>query len=292
MSLDPHAWGFDEYITTPGNANGVYWTDAYTRNGVSIELDKDVEYHEVLHDFVVDFVQRHREQPFFVYYPIHLIHGGPRSYGGKGVIAYMDKLVGRLIDELDRLRLRDNTVLLFAGDNGSSAGSRPGYSSGTVNGRPIVGHKFRLQEGGVRLPLIAQWRGVSPAGAVYPDLVDFCDFFPTFAELAGVPVPEKIVFNGGRSFAPRLRGLPGAPREWVSMQKDDQWFVREARWKLYNDNRLYDMRDAPYEEILVPVEGQGADAAAARTRLQVLIDRIGALRTDPRHGVGLKRFKE
>lgn len=93
---------------------------------------------------------RHRRDPFFVYYPMTLIHSPlelpPAATSGQGRladnIAYMDRLVGQLLDELDRLNLRERTLVLFSGDNGLGTG-------GTIGGRPIDGAKGSLLEGGV-----------------------------------------------------------------------------------------------------------------------------------------------
>jgi arylsulfatase A len=103
-------------------------------------------------------------------------------------------------------------------------------------------------------------------GAVSKDLVDFSDFFPTIAELAGAKIPEGLVIDG-RSFAPQLSGQPGRPREWVYVQLNDDRYVRDARWKLTGDGRLLDMKDAPFAET-------PAEDAAARERLQKVLDSL------------------
>src|SRR5436309_10442820 len=102
-----------------------------------------------MHRFAVDFIARHRDRPFFLYYPMSHIHGPivrtPDSKPGATAdelyaanVEYMDKLVGRLIDELDRLDLRKNTLVIFTGDNGTA---RFGLELSTVNGKKISGMK-------------------------------------------------------------------------------------------------------------------------------------------------------
>ncbi len=279
---DGRLWGFDEFLTWGiGNRGERYWDPAYDKNGEPLANIEGKYGPDLLHEFVVDFIGRHRDRPFFVYYPMVLVHGPilrtpdspPRSADLLADnIAYMDKLVGKLVAELDRMRLREKTLLVFTGDNGSPRG-------GTINGREIDGRKGSMKEGGSRVPLIANWPGTTPAGRVSSDLVDFSDFFPTFAEIAGARLPEGVKLDG-RSFAPQLRGQPGKPREWVYVQLGDQRYVRDARWKLTGDGNLFDMKDAPFREIPA---ADDADAQAARTKLQAV---LGDLKSQDTAGYG------
>ncbi|MEO6183712.1 MAG: sulfatase/phosphatase domain-containing protein, partial [Verrucomicrobiota bacterium] len=124
-----------------------------------------------------------------------------------------------------------------------------------------------MKEGGVRVPLIANWKGTTPQGKVLKDLVDFSDFFPTFAEVAGAKLPKDVKLDG-HSFAPQLRGEKGKPRDWVYVQLQNNWYVRNDGWKLNQAGELFDMSDAPFVEKLVVVEGQSKEAKAARHELQ------------------------
>jgi arylsulfatase A len=225
----------------------------------------------------MDFVKRHRDGPFFLYYPTHLVHGpilrtpdsAPDSkdfYADN--VAYLDKSVGKVVSEIERLGLRENTVIFFAGDNGTTA-----QSSGTIGGRRINGAKGSMWEGGSRVPLIASWKGTTPAGRVLKDLVDFSDFYATFAELAGAKMPDGLKFDN-RSFAPQLRGEKGKPREWVFVQLGKNWYVKERVWKLNQSGELYDLKEAPFEEKLVPADTKDAEAVAARKRLQGVLEQL------------------
>jgi arylsulfatase A len=182
-------------------------------------------------------------------------------------VTYMDKLVGQLVQELDRRQLREKTVILFTSDNGT-----PGAAD-TIGGKALDGGKNSLKEGGSRVPLIVSWKGTVAAGRVSQDLVDFSDFFPTLAELAGGRLPTGVTIDG-RSFAPRLRGRPGQPREWVYHQLREGRYVRDARWKLYSDGTLCDMKEAPFREIPVTKGTEDGTAAEARKRLQAVLDRL------------------
>jgi arylsulfatase A len=168
----------------------------------------------------------------------------------------------------------EKTLVLFTGDNGTAAiGGAPDRS--TVGGRRIFGQKAQMLEGGSRVPLAVSWPGTTPAGKVLPDLVDFSDFFPTFAQLAGAKLPEGVAIDG-KNFAPQLKGEPGAPRQWVYVELNGRRYVRDKRWKLTGQDALFDMKEAPFNEIAVAADSTDPDAVAARKRLhEVLVGLVG-----------------
>ena len=291
MSLGPAQWGFDEHLVFAGS--GRYWAEqnaarknqkrvarmAYTQNGKPKPLAASEYLPDLMHAFLVDFIRRHQQGPFFAYYCLSHVHAPilrtPDSKPGATPeqlyadnVAYMDKLVGRLVSDLDRLNLREKTLIVFAGDNGTA---RFGQSRSTLNGRRIHGQKGTMMEGGSRVPLIASWPGTTPAGVVKRDLTDFTDFFPTFAEVAGAAVPSSLTIDG-RSFAPQLRGRTGSPREWVYVELAGRSYVRDARYKLTNGGELFDMKDSPFNEIPIPKGSESSEARAARSRLQRVLD--------------------
>jgi len=286
MSDTPRDWGFDEYITDP-TPSGYFWEKSYTKNGQEITTPEPIYYPDVCRDFAVDFFQRHREQPFFFYYPTHLIHNPivrtphskpdttERAALYDDMVAYLDQEVGALVAALDKLGLRENTLIVFAGDNGTSRSHAAGPM--TIGGRPLSGEKATMLEGGSRVPLIANWKGAIKGGGVVKDLVDFSDLFPTFAEVAGAGAPAAAL--DGRSFAPQLRGEKGTPREWIYVQHNTapEWYVREQGWKLTHDGKLFDMTDAPFVEKPVPAEGASEAAAAARQRLQAVLAQLSPM---------------
>ena len=123
------------------------------------------------------------------------------------------------------------------------------------------------------MPLIANWKGVTPAGRVLKDLVGFSDFYATFAELAGAKLPEGLTFDS-QSFAPQLRGEKGSPREWVYVQLGAKWYVRNDGWKLTENGELFDMSDAPFAQKPVSPDAQTPEAKAARDSLQAVLDKL------------------
>lgn len=282
LPLGPAEFGFDEHLKFQGS--GTYWNSqprgrAYTLNGKTVSLGDKEYLPDLMHSYLVDFMTRHREKPFLAYYSLAHVHGEilPTPDGEAGSkdlyadnIRYMDKLVGKLVAELERLKLRENTLIIFVGDNGTANG----YADvSTIGGRRISGEKGSMLEGGALVPLIANWPGNTPAGKVSADLIDSSDFLPTFAELAGAKLPEGKVIDG-HSFARQLQGQKGNPRESIFIQLAKQWYVREAGWKLNQAGELFDMSRAPFEEPLVAAGANNPAAVAARKRLQATLDRL------------------
>lgn len=294
---DARNWGFDEFMIwgerweDDGGQTGRarYWGPDYNHNGKILSGDKKSFGPDLLHKFVVDFIRLRKDQPFFIYYPTPLIHyklqRTPDSVGDKpdlhaDNIAYLDKLVGKLVAELESLKLRERTLIVFVGDNGSTKGAH------TVHGRAIFGKKGELNEGGCRVPLIFNWPGATTAGKVSQDLVCITDFFPTFTELAGATLPAGVTIDG-RSLAPQALGQPAHPREWVYVQLRNDRYVRDARWKLTQTGDFFDMRDAPWREVPVAGDTTDSEAKAARSRLQTVLD--GMLAQDPNKESAVQR---
>jgi arylsulfatase A len=280
IQLGPGEWGFDEYLVFPGS--GRYWRDQttfYTVNGKKQDLPEGKYLPDIMHKFAVDFIDRHKDQPFFLYYPMSHIHGPivPTPDSKKGAdkdqlyvdnITYMDKLVGKLMKELDRQHLREKTVVIFTGDNGTATF---GAEKATVNGKHISGHKSQMLEGGSRVPLAVSWPGHTPAGKVNNDLIDFSDFFSTFVELAGAKLPNGVTLDS-HSFAPQIEGKKGSPRDWVYVELNGKSYARDKRFKLTNGGELYDLSEAPFKEIPVAKDSTDPEAVAARKELQAVLD--------------------
>ena len=280
--LQPSDFGFDQYMRF--QASGKYWNTqpankSYTKNGEIVPL-LDGEYlPDLMHNQVVDFISKNKNKPFFAYYSMSHIHGEilptPDSKpDSKDLytdnINYMDKLVGKLVKALDSLKMRQNTIIVFVGDNGTAA---EGASRATVQGKKLSGKKGDMLECGSLVPWIVNWKGGGQSGKVINDLVDATDWMPTFAALTGAKLPENVILDG-KSFAPQLKGEKGTPREWIFMELGNQWYVREEKWKLNRANELFDMRNAPFEEILIPADSKDEIAMSARQRLSAVLKSI------------------
>jgi arylsulfatase A len=282
LPLGPAEFGFDEYLKFQGS--GIYWNTqekgkTYVVNG-KVKALRDKEYlPDVMHNTVVDFITRHRDDPFFVYYSMSHVHGEilptpdskPDSkdlYADN--IAYMDKLVGKLIAEMELLKLRENTLVIFVGDNGTAGGAA---KQSTIGGRRLSGEKGSMLEGGANVPLIVNWPGKTPAGRVSTQLIDSTDFLPTLAELAGAKLPENKGLDG-HSFLPQIYGKTGPQRDWIFIELAKNWYVREQKWKLNEAGELFDMTKAPFDEPMVPADTKDPAALAARARLQGALNKL------------------
>ena len=213
---------------------------------------------------LIQFMKRNRQGPFLAFYSMALCHDvtddldKPVPHGPLGrydsypeMIAEMDAAVGRIVGALEALGLRERTLILFVGDNGTPSKMITRANGdqlvrepivSTQNGRQVAGGKGSLLDTGTRVPLIANWPGTSVSGAVVDDLVDMSDFWPTVLELANISMPQGYRTDG-QSFAARLtKGEPSA-REWAYSEGKGRkkFFVRTSDWKLYNDGQLFDM---------------------------------------------------
>lgn len=275
----PNDWGFDEYCTDP-TAGGWFWQKAYEKNREQITTPEEHYNPDVIQAFSLDFIRRKKDGPFFLYYPMHLVHGpilrtpDSKNPEGKGVdyyddnIAYMDKQVGEIMAEIEKLGLREKTLIIFSADNGTALN----YPS-TIGGRAINGKKASMLEGGSRVPFIASWPNVTPAGKVSRDIVNFTDMLSTFVELGGGKLPEGFQYDSV-SIAPQLRGEQGTPRQWAYVQLGAKWFVREQGWKMNEKEELFDLSDAPFVEQPVGPEADTADSKAARARLTKVLTEL------------------
>ncbi|MFZ4455944.1 MAG: sulfatase-like hydrolase/transferase [Bacteroidales bacterium] len=281
LPLDPSDFGFEDYLRFTGS--GVYWSSAektqkYKLNGVDLVLKNNEYMPDLMHKQMVDFMTKNKEKPFFVYYPLSHVHGeitrtpdskNDADYYNDNIV-YMDKLVGQLRTELDRLKISDNTIVIFFSDNGTAGGHS---DAATIGGRRLIGQKGKMEEGGSLEPLIVYWPGVTPKGKVCNDLISSSDFLQTFAEIAGAKLPTDVILDG-QSFNAQLHGQKGKPRTSLFVQLANNYWVRNLNYKLNQAGELFDMSKAPFEEILVPTDSKNPEAIAARTSLQVELDRL------------------
>lgn len=246
----------------------------------------DAEYMpDLMQKSALDFINSNQSKPFFLYYSLSFVHSQilptpdsvPPAPGTDAAaryvqlyndnITYMDKLVGKLLAELERLKLRDNTVVFFMGDNGTA---KANADRATIGGRRLIGQKGGMEEGGGLVPFIVSWQGVSPAGKLNENFTDASDLLPTFAEIAGAPLPGNRVIDG-KSLLPQIKGDTKSPRTWAFNQLGGNYYVREAGWKLNQAGQLFDMKNAPFEEIPVPADSKDTAAVAARQRLSAAL---------------------
>jgi arylsulfatase A-like enzyme len=200
----PDRHGFDETII--GEVEGIGGCDyfhPYKFNpGIEKRLPGDEHLIDRMNLEAVDFIERHRHKPFFLFLSHHAVHtvirgredlvekyrnkpgagrGGGASKNNPHLAAQMEQIddgAGMIVNKLDELGLANNTMVVFYSDNG-------GESLVTDNS-PLRAGKSHLYEGGIREPLIVRYPGLAEAGSVCGEPVSTVDFYPTFAGLAGV----------------------------------------------------------------------------------------------------------
>ena len=295
----PEESGFDEYClwhTEHTEDKGSRYADPVVQqNGEYLQNTEGQYGPDIYTAYINDFIERHRDEPFFAYYPMALTHGpfnptphseewpekrhenDPKYF--KDMVEYMDVVIGRIVDKLNELGLRENTLILCLGDNGS-----PRQITSRTNNREIQGGKGLTTDAGTRVPLVANWPGTTPTGTVCDDLIDCSDFLPTMMDTAGGSLPEDEVFDGV-SFLPQLKGKSGTPRDWIFSDHNPlpgwgkegyyrQRWAQDKRWKLYDDGRFFEYAADVLEKRPIPEGEESAEAEATRHRLQTVLDRM------------------
>jgi arylsulfatase A len=222
----PKNQGFDEYFGLLHNLDPVevvYFGDKgvpLLRNDEVVKQPADPsELTQIYTDEAIAFIERNKEKPFFLYLPHTMLHKplgvsepfrGSSDWGEYGdAIQELDHNVGRIFDTLKSLQIDDDTIVVYASDNGRGPGRTPEQK--------IQGRKLSTYEGGIRVPAIAWGPGVGvQAGKRSRAVVRAMDWYPTLATLAGIAVPAGRVIDG---------------RDITSLLKGDTQFVSAAGLK-------------------------------------------------------------
>lgn len=220
-------------------------------NGVEKDFTNGEYGPQVCTDFICDFIDKNKKKPFLVYYPMILTHCpfdptpdstdwdpkrlGSTTYKGdrndpqrhfRDMVAYADKAVGQIVSQLEKSGVRDNTLIIFTGDNGTDTPIVTPW-----NGKKVVGGKGTMSDTGTRVPLIVNWpAGIRKAGRVVDDLVEFTDVFPTICEVTTAKLPKNHPGDGA-SIVPVLRNQAGArKKDWVYIWYRKQVMVRNKQY--------------------------------------------------------------
>lgn len=285
----PDKFGFDEYclwqLTKMGNEGGRFSNPLIEQNGKILECDENDYGPDIFSNYIIDFIERKKEDPFFIYYPMVLVHDPfvptPDSKDWsdvslrtkndttyfKDMVAYTDRIVGNILEQLKALEIADNTILIFTGDNGTHYSI---YSK--LKDRIVQGGKGNTTEAGIHVPLIISWPEKIKNGQNYPGLVDFSDFFPTFADLI-----NKQVESDGESFLPLLKGEQHEPKKSTFIHYDPKWgkrvnqfsnqFVMTTDYKLYRDGSFYHIEADLLEERKLNVDSLEEEVKEIHTTL-------------------------
>lgn len=217
------------------------WHDWY-RNGVE-EWATGNHSGDLIVDEAIQFLRDSKESPVFMYlafgsphYPLNAynqyqylfehLDEPRRSYAA--IMATLDEQVGRLLQEIEAMGERENTMIIFLSDHGHSNEARNNYGGG--NAGHLRGAKVSLFEGGIRVPAIISWPGHVPQNQSRNQFAVACDWLPTIAEFCGaVSLNRKI---DGKSIVSVIQNNDASPHEFWHWALGDQWAVRRGRWKL------------------------------------------------------------
>jgi arylsulfatase A-like enzyme len=292
---------FDEAVAFNRYIESRYWDPVFIRNGRREELPGKFGPDES-HAFAIDFIRRHRERPFLLYLPMVFTHGQsviqnvvptplnrdpdrPHHEMFGDMLRYADGQIGDVVAELDRQGLRENTIVFVASDNGTET-----TLQARRNGRVVPGGLYSLTEAGGNVVLLANCPKRIPGGRTIP-LADFTDIYPTVCELAQVPLSREHRPDG-QSFVAYLLGQMGAvaPRQWILNEYHETRVIRDTRFKLYSDGRLFDAEKDPTEQTDL-AKSDAPAIVAARNRLQAALDSLPADTPPPFPLRSLSAFK-
>ena len=306
--------GFDEFcVWHPHHTEekgSRYKSPIVYENGEFLENMEGKYGEDVFADYIIDFMERNRDDPFFVYFPMALTHRpleptpdspefddfvppsnetlGARTWAKledwddearyyKDMVEYHDKVIGRVNAKLEQLGIAEDTLVIYVGDNGSPVEVCSIIHSHTE----VCGGKGLTVDRGTHVPLICSWPDTIPPGAVTTDLIDASDFLPTILEAAEITPPDDY-FIDGRSFLPQLKGETGNPRDWIFFHFEPMSgrvhryarFIRDHRWKLYDDGRLFDLNADPEEEAAFDPADDDGERSEARSRLAPVFEQM------------------
>jgi arylsulfatase A-like enzyme len=280
QDFHPGRRGFDEALSWHG--------DHFDFRTVPESTHPEGQYlADFLTDRAVDFIDRHQEEPFYLYLPHYAVHsphqakaeltarfkdkpgvGGHRNPAYAAMIASVDESVGRIVKKLEELKIADRTAIFFSSDNGGVGGyTREGIKEGgdVTDNAPLRSGKGSLYEGGIRDPFIVRWPGKTKPGSLCEVPAIHVDVYPTLLEITGTPAPQNYPLDG-ESLAPLMTQTANSLKRDAIYQHfpgylgagKDHWrttpvgIIQMGSWKLmefFEDKRLelYNLADDPGE---------------------------------------------
>lgn len=266
----PEQTGFDESVLWQvREKNGSRFKDPW----IVINGRRDQEFSgrygpDLFGDYIEGFLGRERERPFFLYYPMVLTHDPyqptPASEGYEDFslatgendqkwfadnVSYMDRAVGRIVSNLRRNDLLENTIILFIGDNGTDRDIVSAFQAGDVKGNK--GYTNRL---GTHVPFIAHWPEVIKP-AKNDNLVDLTDVLPSLIEVSGASIPDSVGLDGKSLYGQFLQRRGAFERDWIYCYYAPEWgnfnhisWAHDKHYKYYSDGRFFNLESDPDEK--------------------------------------------
>ncbi len=254
----PMQRGFDDFYGFV-NTGIDYWTherygvpSMYRRNAPTVE-DQGTYTTYLFEREALRFINEKKEKPFFVLLAYNAPHGasnldrrirglvqapgkymekypstdrinGERRHKFMASVTCMDDSIGRVLDRINTLGLRQDTIVIFVSDNGAGGGGDSG---------PLRGRKGDMFEGGIRVPFLMRWPDQIKPGVVSDEFLTALEIFPTLVQAAGADLPENTVFDGF-DMLPVLQGQRESPRKNMFWERKGEYGARVGKWKLVN----------------------------------------------------------
>ena len=307
--------GFDDYCVWTGGEGGNlkksekrYWNPyIHNKNGSKTYTGEFGE--DIFSNFIIDFIEKNKQNPMFIYYPMCLPHGpltttpsepylNDKIEKHKAMVRYTDIILGKLVSALKKFKIRDNTIIFWTTDNGTS-----GNIISQINGKKVRGGKTYLTQNGVNEPFIVNWPGTISAGAKSDALIDFSDILPTFADLGCTELPKKYIYDG-KSFKDILIGKKKhSGRNWIltmgshpakildgrvsNVHLFRDRALRDKRYKVFVDtlkkiSHIYDMKNDKYEKNNL-INSASEEIIKVLNKFKSIIDSLPPLDLQPKY---------
>ena len=256
----PYNFGFDEYCLWWLNERGSRFANPnIIENGKKLQLNIDDYGPDIFTNYIINFIDKNKENPFFIYYPMALVHDpfqptpnskdwidqNKRQKGNKVIyfsemVNYMDTVVGRIVNSLKKNNL-DNTILIFIGDNGTD-----NRVVTLNNGKKIRGAKGSTIKYSSNVPLIINWKKELKNNFQSDVLIDLTDFYSTFEDI----LDKKIKQSFGKSLLPLILKKDYEERKILITYYNPMWgnsnpkikrgvYAQTKKYKLYKNGKFY-----------------------------------------------------
>ena len=290
----PYTFGFDSYMLWWLAERGSRFANpVLVNNEKKIDTSIDDYGPEIVSDYIVDFINEHSNSPFFIYYPMMLVHDPflptPNSKDWENeqnrlnsnnpeyfseMVSYMDSTVGKIINTLKNNNIDDNTIIIFLGDNGTDRKVFTKNNNVLVKGSKGLTNKY-----GTNVPLIISWSKLKKIKNEQTPLVDLIDFYSTFEDLLNV---EKKTSNGV-SLLPLLLGENFDERKYITTYYNPMWgslyknravYIQNKKYKLYKSGSFYNYQLDPDEKYPLSLKNLDESILNLYTEMDSILKKI------------------
>ena len=290
----PYTFGFESYMLWWLAERGSRFANpVLVNNEKKIDTSIDDYGPEIVSDYIVDFINEHSNSPFFIYYPMMLVHDPflptPNSKDWENeqnrlnsnnpeyfpeMVSYMDSTVGKIINALKNNNIDDNTIIIFLGDNGTDRKVFTKNNNVLVKGSKGLTNKY-----GTNVPLIISWSKLKKIKNEQTPLVDLIDFYSTFEDLLDV---EKKTSNGV-SLLPLLLGENFDERKYITTYYNPMWgslyknravYIQNKKYKLYKSGSFYNYQLDPDEKYPLSLKNLDESILNLYTEMDSILKKI------------------